>query len=61
MARPFDLVSFDAFTPTGHGARFTDLFTAPSFPAHVARYVGRPPYMTNPAQQAHLRQRGDTP
>ena len=59
MGRPFDRISFDAFTPTGHGESVNDLFTAPRVVPHVARYAGRPPYMTDAATQARLRRQGD--
>jgi hypothetical protein len=59
MARPFDRISFDAFTATGSGPTINDLFATPRIPAHVARYAGRPPYMTDAATQARLQKQGD--
>ena len=59
MGRPFDRISFDAFTPTGHGPSVNDLFATPRIPPHVARYRGLPPYMTDLATQDRLRRQGD--
>ena len=59
MAKPFDRISFDAFTPTGSGPRMADLYPPHPFPPHVARYRGRPPYMTTNAMREELRRRGD--
>ena len=59
MGRPFDRISFDAFTPTGNGPSLSDLFASTRIPPHVARHEGRPPYMTDAATQARLRRQGD--
>jgi hypothetical protein len=59
MGKPYDRISFDAFTPTGSGPPLDKVFPKPDIPPHVARYKGRPPYMTDAATQAHLRRKGD--
>jgi hypothetical protein len=58
MARPYDKQSFDAFTPTGSGHRTDEIFPPQAVPEHVARYEGRPPYMTDALQQAKLQKKG---
>jgi hypothetical protein len=61
MARPFDRISFDAFTPTGNGASVAREYGTPRVPPHVARYAGRAPYMTTRREQERLRRQGDNP
>lgn len=60
MGRAFDRRSFDAFTPTGSGASFRDLFAPPRVPKHRARYRF-PHYLTRALARARLRRRGDVP
>jgi hypothetical protein len=58
MGRPFQYRSRDAFTPTGSGPRIKDVHDAQDVRVHKAHYAGRPPYMTDAAQQAKLRRQG---
>ena len=58
MARPHDKQPFDAFTPTGSGRRTDEIFPPQQVPEHVARYVGRPPYVTDEVTRQKLRKKG---
>jgi hypothetical protein len=54
MGRPGEHRTFDAFTPTGSGKATDEEFPPQQVPEHVARYVGKPPYMTTAHEQARL-------
>jgi hypothetical protein len=58
MGRPGEYRTYDAFTPTGSGRRFKDVFPPQDVPEHKARYTGKPPYVTDAQQRSKLRRKG---